>query len=62
MPAAKKDLCAADDMTEQFLNAVLRDSEMGLDGLSGFDGFRAASQSVGVERFLGAAQQTTDYL
>ena len=40
LPAAEKDLRAADDVTEQFLNAVPGDFQMGLDGLAGLDGLR----------------------
>ena len=51
-PAAEKDLRAADDVTEQFLNAVPGDFQMGLDGLAGLDGLRCAGRAVGVQRFL----------
>ena len=52
LPSAEKDLGAADDVTEQFLYAVLGDFQMGLDGLAGFDGLRRAGWAMGVENFL----------
>ena len=52
LPAAEKDLRAADDVTEQFLNAVPGDFQMGLDGLAGLDGLRRGGRAVGVQRFL----------
>ena len=53
LPAAEKDLGAADDVAEQFLDAVLGDFQMGLDGLAGLDGLRRAGRAVGVQRLLG---------
>jgi hypothetical protein len=52
LPAAEKDLRAADDVTEQFLNPVPGDFQMGFDGLAGLDGFRCGGRAVGVQRFL----------
>src|ERR1035437_3602684 len=38
LSAAEENRRAADDLAEQFLNAVPSDFQMGLDGLSGLDG------------------------
>ena len=52
LSAAEKDLRAADDMAEQFLNAVPGDFQMGLDGLAGLDCLWRRRRAVGVQRFL----------
>ena len=52
LPAAEKDLRAANDLTEQFLNTVLGDLQMGLDGLARLDSFRRRGRPMGVQSFL----------
>jgi|SRR5450631_608384 hypothetical protein len=48
----EKDLGAADDMTEQALNALAGDFQMSLCGLAGLDGFRTNGGPMGVQSFL----------
>lgn len=52
LPAAEKNLCAADDVTKEFPYAVPGNFLVGFDRLSSFDGFRSAGRAMCIQCFL----------